>query len=437
MRWGARVAAGAGVFLPLCASLAFGQAGDRQLQVVVSGEQLGYLTPCGCSKPLVGGMPRRGAALRSLLSPGGAGVLLENGDLTPARGRQDELKAETLVDMLSLLRYDALNLGELDFRLGLPYLESLKARFSGALLCGNARVAMAEGDRPFAAQCLVTRSLGGRRSRLALVGVLSPSYAAEVASACPGVTLEDPSVTLARLPEAEAEVRILLYHGPMEELRRLVRRFPRFHLAVAAHEGYAGTMGPSREGETLLVAGGARGKQLTEVDFPAGSGKAGEPLTHTLGPEVPEDPAVLQLRAAYQQRVLDEGLLDRISRSPSPGAYAGSTACSRCHAAAHQTWRGSAHSRALETLTRDHQDRDPECVQCHVVGLDRQGGFTSLLRTPDLAGVGCESCHGPAAAHAADPKLALTPAARSCGSCHVPEHSPGFDYEKYWARIRH
>jgi cytochrome c peroxidase len=32
---------------------------------------------------------------------------------------------------------------------------------------------------------------------------------------------------------------------------------------------------------------------------------------------------------------------------------------------------------------------------CHVTGWGKPGGFTSLEETPDLAGVGCETCHGP------------------------------------------
>jgi hypothetical protein len=27
--------------------------------------------------------------------------------------------------------------------------------------------------------------------------------------------------------------------------------------------------------------------------------------------------------------------------------------------------------------------------------------------------------------------------AQACATCHVPEHSPNFDYAKFWAKIRH
>lgn len=38
---------------------------------------------------------------------------------------------------------------------------------------------------------------------------------------------------------------------------------------------------------------------------------------------------------------------------------------------------------------------DANCVGCHVTGYGQNGGFVNVASTPDLAGVGCEACHGP------------------------------------------
>ena len=38
---------------------------------------------------------------------------------------------------------------------------------------------------------------------------------------------------------------------------------------------------------------------------------------------------------------------------------------------------------------------DGQCLQCHVTGFGKPGGFTSREETPDLLGVQCEMCHGP------------------------------------------
>jgi cytochrome c553 len=52
--------------------------------------------------------------------------------------------------------------------------------------------------------------------------------------------------------------------------------------------------------------------------------------------------------------------------------------------------------------------------------------------------VGCEACHGPAAAHLADPgrpygKTGLA----SCTSCHTAEMDPTFNYYQDRQRVMH
>merc|ERR1711969_485517 len=85
-------------------------------------------------------------------------------------------------------------------------------------------------------------------------------------------------------------------------------------------------------------------------------------------------------------------------------------------------------------------------------GFPDSGDFTELaLATPDLARVGCESCHGPGANHVAEGAvrrgtiLSLGDKCDSCvilqicGSCHDDANDPGFEFEvqEKIDRIRH
>lgn len=76
---------------------------------------------------------------------------------------------------------------------------------------------------------------------------------------------------------------------------------------------------------------------------------------------------------------------------------------------------------ALEEGGEPPDDWITECGSCHVTGLNLETwGFTEF-------GIGCEACHGPAAAHAADPEN-VKPFAevddQVCGACHSRGTSP-------------
>ncbi len=127
--------------------------------------------------------------------------------------------------------------------------------------------------------------------------------------------------------------------------------------------------------------------------------------------------------------LLHSNIFFRVS-GPSP-QYAGSSACRECHATVHQAESQTRHSLALETLKQIHQEKNPNCLPCHTVGYGLPTGFVSELATPQLAGVQCENCHGPAANHAANERdLTVRPrrdiAAQVCGGCHNGSHQPTF-----------
>jgi len=408
----------------------------RTVALAYSGEIQGYLAPCGCSKPMLGGMERRGAALARLRRAGPA-IAVENGDLTEAAERQDELKAEALAAMLSELRYDAVAVGEKDLALGFQALISLQARAGTPFICAN--VDDASGNPLFGSSVTVTRKIGAGVLRVGIVAALSPRLADRAALPAGEFRIAAPYVALRRaLAELKAvHTRVLLFHGLRDEASDLARRLPGLDLVVYAH-GPDPPPPPVRVAKALLVGGGARGKALNVASVST-SGKVTGVGRIALGEAAGSDPAIGRLKRAYLDRVASEDLLGRMARVAAPGGatYAGSGACAPCHAGAARSWQSSRHATALRTLVARHEDRDPECVPCHVTGAQHEGGYRH--GDDHLAGVGCESCHGPAAAHARSGSAPLPSRGgkAACLSCHVPDHSPSFRFEVYWPRIRH
>lgn len=125
-------------------------------------------------------------------------------------------------------------------------------------------------------------------------------------------------------------------------------------------------------------------------------------------------------------------------------AYIGVAKCKLCHSKQHKVWSGSKHAKAFEDL-KPAEQKNPKCLGCHVTGY-RQ----TQQVTPEMAGIQCESCHGPGSLYikihprgdkegARKAGLIAHPDTESCKTCHNPE-SPtfeGFDYTKLWDQIKH
>ncbi len=128
---------------------------------------------------------------------------------------------------------------------------------------------------------------------------------------------------------------------------------------------------------------------------------------------------------------------------PKEADYVGTPACVSCHAAEHATWSEHPHAKALATLAAEGEAANPDCLKCHTTGYAEATGFPEggASDHPGLAGVGCESCHGPGGDHIGEdaPKrgtiLSLGDKCDSCvilqicGSCHDDANDPGFEFE--------
>ncbi len=109
--------------------------------------------------------------------------------------------------------------------------------------------------------------------------------------------------------------------------------------------------------------------------------------------------------------------------------------CGFCHPSVHSEWETTAHGRALETLEAVGQGTNPACLPCHTVGYGEPGGFIDRATTNALAGVQCESCHGPGGPHVSNIQDAsLRPPAsikmldpNICGKCHTDIHHSTID----------
>lgn len=182
-----------------------------------------------------------------------------------------------------------------------------------------------------------------------------------------------------------------------------------------------------------------------------------------LEPGYPRDPSIKEVRLEFNKSL--EELNKKIEREVIPVAdgepfYIGNAQCAQCHGQAHDFWKETGHGDALATLQERDKAWDQSCIGCHVVGYEKPGGsvlgelqYTAEITLSegtepvkfekDLRNVGCESCHGPGSAHRISPvdskgnphNIALGSGEDVCMQCHVPDHSPRFEYDNYVEQI--
>src|SRR5438105_9641439 len=96
-----------------------------ELALVLSAEQHGYLLPCGCSRPQVGGLERRYNFLSLLKAKGWAIAPVDLGDIPQKQGPrqlpnvQGMIKYRYSMESLKQMGYLAVGLGEHDAALSL------------------------------------------------------------------------------------------------------------------------------------------------------------------------------------------------------------------------------------------------------------------------------------------------------------------------------
>lgn len=388
---------------------------------VIGGDTLGYLSPCGCTKPMIGGIRRR-ASLTQQIATGQNSLVLENGGLIAGNGRQDQLKAEALVEILSSLNADAVYLSPTERSLGTGGIVSL-LNLGGPFFLDS----QSQGDTGLGLQSTVSK--GKFR-----IFAASPQTAA---TQLPGETRLDWSEALQAIRAQSAEPStstILLCGGDVQSATEAARACPGLDIIVYRSKGMPEP--PIQVGTTWLVTPADHGKYVVTFRWVQNGLKDWRRIA--LKADVPDDRRASLSYATYLKRLSQEGLLAKMPRMEGK-AFAGNKACMSCHTNAAEVWKKSAHSQALTTLHEEGHQRDPDCVGCHVVGLNSKQGFRNEGVTPQLKHVGCESCHGPGKDHALAPYKVKMPISgqRACMTCHTPDHSPGFQFAPYWSRIKH
>jgi hypothetical protein len=435
--------------------------------IVLSGEQDGYIEPCGCAgkENQKGGLSRRHTFFNQLRKRDWELVPLDMGGLVRRFGRQTEIKFHTAVDGLRKLNYQAVGYGPGDLKMPSGELIS-----DANELFVSANVGLLGLDAGLVASSRVIEA-GGHK--IGVTAILGEEYQKEVNNT--ELEFAPAAQALAKVvPELKKEgcdFLVLLSHATKEESLALAKQFPEFDVVLTAGGASEPPIEPAviEDSGALLVEVGHKGMYVAALglyDDPE------MPVRFQLVPldaRFADSPEMTDLMAAYQGQLADLGLkgLDiRAASHPSGHRFVGSQRCGDCHTQAHEVWSNTTHAHALDTLVNLNPPRhnDPECLSCHVTGWEPQrfipftSGYLDIRSTPLLQHNGCENCHGPGSAHVAaedgsakasaeqrdalrkEMRLSLDQADKKCMECHDLDNSPEYvekGFEHFWPQVEH
>ena len=405
--------------------------------VVVTQEMLGWLEPCGCSDGQLGGVARRAAFLNRLVGQGfPKPVVVDGGDVLKEPGRQGELKLEALAQAYQRMGTAAVAVGETDLFVGLETIARALSSSGVALLATNLVPTSPQVVTPSG---LVRRVVADTPAgQVAIEAFFDPAYRDQVEG------LTGHSWTLSAIVREPRKLpTVVLYHGSLEQAQQAFANALGVVAVVSGHRLPRPSAPVRNDAGTLFVAGDDNGKHalVFGLNREAAGWRAELVRAAPLDDRVPDDPNVAAIYERYRERVLEENLFDvEVAKLPSSGGhYVGSSACTSCHAYQAKIFETMGHHKAYEVLDAKAK-ADPQCVLCHSTGFGYSSGFAGVERTPDLAMVGCESCHGPGSNHLINPQVGFGMVAKPqtlCTSCHDALNSPAFDYAEYWKRIDH
>ena len=425
--------------------------------LIFSGDLRGEIKPCGCAEEGdMGGLPRRLTFFKQQQSKHSNLFYLDLGNNFPEPSEQGTLKIKLIQNTLKKLRPLVVLVGPNEWKNGLNILDP-----EIPYLLSNQGLKL-----PFLTSKKISHA---GRQKIMIKGYLAPELTYFNKNEQPHllpVNSELISNWEAEFANHKTDFKVLLFRGNPQELQQF-EDSSIFDLIVA---------GSNNNDELKQVIKMQTNYSVFPMIPTKGQGLLSGKLSD-LGEIMPENnntvPAgltVTWLRSNFEDAPeLDETFrnynaavkelffrnLEKKEKQLLESPFVGNGVCTGCHTGIVTSWQQSRHAHAFATLENIGKHFDPECLACHVVGLkpwkapenasatDKKFkggiGFLSLQTTPHLKNVQCENCHGPARAHLENSKIkpANKDPKMTCGNCHRGSHSPAFNFETYWPKIKH
>jgi 2',3'-cyclic-nucleotide 2'-phosphodiesterase (5'-nucleotidase family) len=274
--------------------------GGNVLPVLSTADAVGSIKPCGCHTPK-GGFARIASLVDSTKLKYGDALVLDAGDFAPDIAKEAEhAKLDFQFDVMGLIGYDAIGVGERELAFGIDRLKTLSARAKLPIVASN--LVSKDGGKPV---FLASRVIKKGNVKVGVFSLLSPKIelSAETLSQ---VTVEDPIATAQKMVaelRKQADVVVLMAHLGRVEGEDLAAQVPGIDVVVLAHRPGFVAQG-RRVNAAVTVASGEQiqnmGVTLVSLDGKKVSDLSSE--TRVLLPEVGERSDIARLTKEFEDK---------------------------------------------------------------------------------------------------------------------------------------
>ena len=404
------------------------------LNLVYSGNLDGELEPCGCTvEGDMGGLKRHATMIDMLRKKDSELVFVSTGGVLVSDTATDRIKSKYILSGMASLNYDAVGMQWKDFNFGESFL--LSANLPFVLSNQNS-------------QLPIKRIIKRQKINIAFYQWLEDQEHQMMHA-------DDLLKTVFDLNRFEEELKTSKQAGNITIVsttvrkKRLDEKLPLKYIDILLRPARSEQFSqPEKISGALILEAGVRGMRFGQLKVKLDNKNNVMNWQHEvidLNSTINDSPKMDAWYKEYNAE-LEQDYKNRIEirKSISEGAspYAGAESCKKCHDEEYQSWQKTNHAHAFKSLEKVNKIFDSNCVGCHSVGFEQQGGFFDASITAHLKNVQCESCHGAARQHVDSKGKTLTlnsqwSRADICQQCHNSKHSPVFDMGKYWPQVEH
>jgi hypothetical protein len=415
---------------------------QQLVTVFFTGNELGAMQPCGCSGGQLGGLDRRYSVFNTVTAKNR--LIFDTGLLVPESTEQNLIKFNIIVQAYSMLGYDVINLTKEDISIArqVGLLDSLSSVF-GCITAASAE------DTKLPEKYTKKFTVNGTAFEVTIASAENEDQLSRLAE-----IFSSPAGT-------PSSVNILILNQADAKTIASVSKIGLADVLITPSQSDEPTLISEPNAVPLVISAGRIGKYVGKIEINPDGAQLNNRLKFAPIPvteDIPQHQPLVELYREYQRLVKDANIIEKQPRFILPNSleYVGSKYCKLCHDYEYEKWQTSRqvvipglkkqaspdsyHAAAFATLTKVGSDFDPECVVCHVIGMQYQTGYISPAKTPELKDVGCENCHGPGSEHLRSLGAIETSGPIStCSDCHTVEHSNEYaaNEKQYFDKIIH